>query len=206
MTMAALRVFGVETRWLDRESISVSGRQTYQFRPDVTVEGDWSNAAFFLALGVPVTGLDPDSLQGDRVCAEYFAALRRCAAALDISDCPDLGPVLFAFAAAHRGGTFTGTRRLRMKESDRGAAMAEELRKFGVEVRVGENTVTVGGGLRAPTEALDGHNDHRIVMALAVLCTLTGGTITGAQAVRKSFPDFFERLRDLQIEMEMEIQ
>ena len=203
MTMAALRSFGVETRWLDRETIAVPGQQCYAWRSDVRVEGDWSNAAFFLALGVPVTGLDPDSLQGDRVCAQYFDALRRGAAALDISDCPDLGPVLFAFAAAHRGGSFTGTRRLRMKESDRGWAMYEELRKFGVDMRVEENTITVGHGLHAPAEMLDGHNDHRIVMALAVLCTLTGGTITGAEAVSKSFPDFFERLSDLKIEMEI---
>lgn len=204
MTMAALRDFGVETRWLDRETIAVPGRQAYAFRSDVTVEGDWSNAAPFLALGVPVTGLDPHSLQGDRVCAAYFDALRRGAAMLDLSDCPDLGPVLFAFAAAHRGGTFTGTRRLRMKESDRGWAMYEELQKFGVPVRVGENEITVGCVLRAPSELLSGHNDHRIVMALAVLCTRTGGTIAGAEAVRKSFPDFFERLKDLRIEMEIE--
>ena len=203
MTMAALRAFGVETVWLDRETIAVPGRQCYAFRSEVTVEGDWSNAAFFLALGVPVTGLDPESLQGDRVCEAYFDALRQSPATLDISDCPDLGPVLLAFAAAHAGGTFTGTRRLRIKESDRGAAMAEELAKFGVSVRLEENRITVSGGLRAPTETLDGHNDHRIVMALAVLCTLTGGTIAGAEAVKKSFPDFFERLQDCKIEMEI---
>ena len=202
MTMAALRAFGVETAWLDRETIAVPGRQCYAFRSDVTVEGDWSNAAFFLALGVPVTGLDADSLQGDRVCTEFFEALRRGPAELDIADCPDLGPVLFAFAAAHRGGVFTGTRRLRMKESDRGWAMAEELAKFGVCVEVQENRIAVSGGLRAPAETLSGHNDHRIVMALSVLCARTGGTIEGAEAVRKSFPDFFERLRDCKIEME----
>ena len=203
MTMAALGAFGVETRWLDRETIAVPGRQCYEFRSDVTVEGDWSNAAFFLALGLDVTGLDPESLQGDRVCAAHFAALRRGPAAIDIADCPDLGPVLFAFAAAHRGGVFTGTRRLRMKESDRGAAMAEELRKFGATVDVEENRVTVSGGIKAPTETLSGHNDHRVVMALAVLCTLTGGTIAGAEAVKKSFPDFFEQLKNCGIEMEI---
>ncbi len=203
MTMAALRLYGVETRWLDRETIAVPGRQVSAFRPEVTVEGDWSNAAFFLALGAEVTGLDPDSLQGDRVCAAYFDALRQGPATLDISDCPDLGPVLMAFAAMHRGGTFTGTRRLRMKESDRGWAMYEELEKFGVPVTVGENEISVGCGLRAPSEPLSGHNDHRIVMALAVLCARVGGTIEGAEAVSKSFPDFFERLKDLGIEMEI---
>lgn len=194
MTMAAQRLYGVETRWLDRETIAVPGRQVYAFRPDVTVEGDWSNAAPFLALGVPVTGLDPDSLQGDRVCVKYFEALRQGAATLDLSDCPDLGPVLMAYAAMHRGGTFIGTRRLRMKESDRGWAMYAELQKFGVPVCVEENAITVGCGLHAPSEALEGHNDHRIVMALSVLCAQIGGTIRGAEAVRKSFPDYFEKL------------
>ena len=203
MTMDALLAFGVETRWLDRETIAVPGRQCCAYRADVTVEGDWSNAAPFLALDVPVTGLRSDSLQGDRVCVDYLEALRRGPATLDISNCPDLGPVLFAFAAAHHGGSFTGTRRLRMKESDRGAAMAEELEKFGAAVAVEENRITVSGGVRPPTETLDGHNDHRIVMALSVLCTLTGGTIAGAEAVRKSFPDYFERLKDLRIEMEI---
>jgi 3-phosphoshikimate 1-carboxyvinyltransferase len=204
MTMAALRAFGVETSWLDRVTIAVPGRQVYAWRSAVTVEGDWSNAAFFLALGLDVTGLDPESLQGDRVCTEYFAALRRGPAELDIADCPDLGPVLMAYAAAHRGGVFTGTRRLRMKESDRGWAMAEELAKFGIRVDVEENRIAVSGGLHAPTETLDGHNDHRIVMSLAVLCTRTGGTIAGAEAVKKSFPDFFERLQDCKIEMEIQ--
>ena len=199
MTMAALRAYGVETHWLDRETIAVPGRQCFQFRSDVTVEGDWSNAAPFLALGVPVTGLNPDSLQGDRVCAAYFDALRHGPAALDISDCPDLGPLLFAFAAMHHGGTFTGTRRLRMKESDRAWAMYEELQKFGVELRVEENAVTVGHGVHAPAQDLDGHGDHRVVMALSVLCTQTGGTIRGAETVGKSFPDFFERLGALGI-------
>ena len=204
MTMDALRAFGVETRWADRETLAVPGRQCYQYRAGVTVEGDWSNAAPFLALGVPVTGLDPDSRQGDRVSAAYFAALRQGRATLDISDCPDLSPVLMAYAALRSGVTLTGTRRLRMKESDRGAAMAEELEKCGVAVSVGYNEITVSGGARTPTAALCGHNDHRVVMALAVLWARTGGTITGAEAVGKSFPDFFERLRALGIRMEAE--
>ena len=104
--------------------------------------------------------------------------------------------MLFAYAALHRGGVFTGTRRLRIKESDRGAAMRAEMKKFGVDMTVEENRITVGTGLRPPAEPLEGHNDHRIVMALSILCTRTGGVIRGAEAVRKSFPDFFDRLRD----------
>ena len=204
LTMDALRTFGVQTRWLDRETIAVPGRQCCAYRSDVTVEGDWSNAAPFLAMGVGVTGLNAASLQGDRVCAEYFDALRQGPATLDIADCPDLGPVLFAFAASHRGGSFTGTRRLRWKESDRGWAMQEELEKFGVEVRIGDDTITVGHGLHAPTESLNGHGDHRVVMALAVLCARTGGTIAGAEAVRKSFPDFFDKLQSVGVKLKEE--
>jgi 3-phosphoshikimate 1-carboxyvinyltransferase len=73
--------------------------------------------------------------------------------------------------------------------------MAEELAKFGVELRFGADEIAVSGGARAPTETLSGHGDHRVVMALSVLCAKTGGTITGAEAVNKSFPDFFEKLR-----------
>ena len=74
--------------------------------------------------------------------------------------------------------------------------MKEELAKFGVPVDVRENSIEVGSGLRAPAENLYGHNDHRIVMALALLASQTGGRIEGAEAVRKSFPNFFERFTE----------
>ena len=202
MTVAALGSFGVTVQWRDGLTLEIPGGQHY--RPGAAeAEGDWSNAAFFLAVGVPVTGLDRASLQGDRVCSDCFAALDAGMAELDLSGCPDLGPLLMAYAAERSGAVFTGTRRLRLKESDRGAAMAQELEKFGVSVHVGENGITVSGGARTPTETLCGHNDHRIVMALSVLCARTGGTITGAEAVRKSFPDFFERMKGLGISMEI---
>jgi 3-phosphoshikimate 1-carboxyvinyltransferase len=121
---------------------------------------------------------------------------------IHIGDCPDLGPVLFAIAAAKNGGVFTGTRRLKIKESDRAAAMAEELKKFGASVSVYEDTVVIyPAEFHAPSEVLCGHNDHRIVMALSVLLTLTGGEIEGAEAVSKSYPAFFENLEALGIEV-----
>ena len=170
------------------------------------MEGDWSNAAFLLALGggVRVSGLRPDSLQGDRVCREMLRRLEHPGAVLDLSACPDLGPVLFAAAAQRCGAVFTGTRRLRIKESDRAAAMAQELAKFGAQVTVEEDRVTVlPRPLHAPNEALEGHNDHRIVMAMAVLCASLGGTIRGAEAVNKSYPDFFRTLRALGLRMDV---
>jgi len=167
-----------------------------------TVEGDWSNAAFFEALRqdgneIRITGLREDSLQGDKICREYFRGIREGNARVDVTDCPDLAPVLMAFAAMRGGARLEGTRRLRFKESDRGQVMAEELAKFGVDVRIEENTIEVGGGMKAPAETLQGHNDHRIVMALAVMCSRTGGVIEGAEAVRKSWPGFWDAMRAL---------
>lgn len=204
LTLQALAGFGVKAQWCDRSSLFIAGRQQY-LPGDFTVEGDYSGAAFFGALNalgsdITVTGLDPDSLQGDKVYGAYLQQLCTGTPTLDLSHCPDLAPVLFAVAAAKQGAVFTGTGRLKLKESDRAAAMAQELSAFGAKVLVEENSVTVlPEAFHGPDRVLSGHNDHRIVMALAVLLTLTGGEIAGAQAVSKSFPDFFEALAGLGI-------
>ena len=206
MTMQALSSCGVETAWADDQTLLIPGGQSY-LPVRAQVEGDHSNAAFFDALNllggqVLVSGLDAQSRQGDRVYKECFERLRLGPAHIDMADCPDLGPILLALAAALHGGAFTGTRRLRLKESDRGVAMGEELHKFGAELEIGENSITVSAGLlHPPSEILCGHNDHRVVMALSVLCSRFGGRIAGAEAVRKSLPDFFDRLRALQVEV-----
>ena len=208
MTLSAIDRFGII---IDRDGdiYSIKGSQSYH-PADVTVEGDWSNAAFFEALNlaggqVDIQGLDEDSLQGDRVYKILFEKIKQNNEVIDISDCPDLGPILFAAAAMRGGARFSGTRRLRLKESDRAAAMRDELAKFGIKVTVEDNSVIVGGGLSSPREPLNGHGDHRIVMSLAVLLTLTGGTIEGAQAVSKSFPDFFDKLRGLGVDVSYEL-
>ena len=160
------------------------------------------NSAGIPAGCVTVTGLRTESLQGDRVYQEYFRLLRSGPAELDVTDCPDLAPVLFAVAALCHGAGFTGVRRLRFKESDRGAVMAQEMAKFGIHLEMREDRIVVpAGNLSAPGEPLDSHNDHRIAMALSVLCTRTGGEIRCAEAVRKSFPDYWERLRSLGIDI-----
>ena len=208
MTLRALRESGIRADRPDALTLRIPGGQACRPR-EAAVEGGWSNAAFFLALNclggdVRLTGLRADSLQGDRACLPYFGRLCRGFAELDVSDCPDLAPVLFAVAAARGGGRFTGTRRLRHKESDRGTAMAEELAKFGAAVRIGENEITVlPDGFHAPRERLSSHGDHRVAMALAVLCAGTGGEIGGAEAVRKSLPDFWERLSTLGIRIRL---
>lgn len=210
ITVAAQRRFGVAVERTGENGFFIRGGQSY--RPaDVTVEGDWSQAAFFYALEadggagtVTVTGLDPDSLQGDRVCVGLLRQIRRGYTEADLSDCPDLAPVLFAAAAASgHGARFSGTRRLAIKESRRADVMAEELRKFGADVRVDENSVTVAPGeLCAPQVPLCGHNDHRVVMALSVLAARTGGVIEGAEAVKKSYPGFFDDLASLGLEVQ----
>ncbi len=203
MTLQALREFGVEIEFSNNCFVIPNN---CKIKPaEVTVEGDYSNAAFFEALsllhgGVAVTGLNESSLQGDKIYREYFQKIKGGNSILDITDCPDLGPVLMAVAAAMGGAEFCGTARLKIKESDRGAAMAEELKKFCINTEIGENTIKVSGNLHIPNAKLCGHNDHRIVMSLAVLCTLTGGIIEGSEAVDKSFPDFFEKLSELGIE------
>ncbi len=206
ITLDALRQFGVTVTETGENRFFIPGDQSYQAR-DVSVEGDWSNAAALLAFGqtgsgVTVTGLNEGSLQGDRVCAGLLRRLDGPQPEMDLADCPDLGPVLFAAAAMKHGAVFTGTRRLRIKESDRASAMAEELGKFGVRCEVEENRVTVyPGTLRRPEVPLSAHNDHRIVMALTLLCSRTGGVIEGAEAIRKSYPDYFPTLRALGLEV-----
>ncbi len=207
LTLSALREFGIRAEWEDDHTLFIPGEQKF-VACDVRVEGDYSGAAFPEALSlfggeVTVDGLNANSIQGDRVYKKYYEMLSSGVPTVHIGDCPDLGPILFAVAAAKFGGIFDGTRRLKIKESDRAAAMAEELKKFGVSVRVYEDTVVIyPTEFHAPSEALDGHNDHRIVMALAVLLTVTGGEIRGAEAVTKSYPEFFEHLMSLGIEVE----
>lgn len=209
ITLAVMSLFGVRVDRISETEFKIEGGQSYK-PADAFVEVDWSNSAFYMALNeiggsVEVGNLNPDSLQGDKVCTRLFKELDNESPLIDISDCPDLGPILFAVAAAKHGAVFDGTRRLGIKESDRADAMAQELAKFGIKVRVDENSVTVfDGELKKPDEILNGHNDHRIVMALSILLSLTGGTIDGAQAVAKSQPDFFARLQQLGMEVSYE--
>ena len=101
---------------------------------------------------------------------------------------------------------FIGTRRLVIKESDRCAAMKAELEKMGAVVEIFENSVKIKGGkLHKPNSPLKSHNDHRIVMSLAVLCTALGGEIEGAEAIKKSYPEFFDVLSSIGGKMEISI-
>ena len=207
LTLSALASFGADVRFVDDYTVRIAPTPLHAFSG--RIEGDYSNAAFFdafncLGSAVTVENLRKDSLQGDRVYREYFAALSGGTPTLDISDCPDLGPVLFALAALKNGAVFTGTDRLRAKESDRGAAMHEELVRLGGGLIFGDNTITVPKQeLRYRGKRLSGHNDHRIVMAMAVVLSQIGGEIEGVEAVRKSYPRFFEDIKKLGARVEL---
>ena len=207
LTVSALRSFGAEVAFTDPYTVSVKPSRLHAFSG--RVEGDYSNAAFldaFNVLGgdVSVGNLNPHSLQGDRVYADYFARIKAGTPTLDVSDCPDLAPILIALAALKNGATLTGTDRLKTKESDRGAAMHEELTKLGGGLIFGDHEIIVPKQtLCYKGKELDGHNDHRIVMALSVVLTQTGGSLRGAEAVRKSYPGFFGDIIRLGAEIEL---
>lgn len=200
MTIKVLKDFGADIKETEKNFFEINGKG--RLSPgEFTVEGDWSNAAFLIALSrlvgtISVSGLNENSVQGDRFCTAAFDALDGENAEIDLKDCPDLAPILFSYAAYKNGGKFTNTRRLRVKESDRANVMAEELKKFGANVKVYENSVEIKKTqLKPPIVPLYGHNDHRIVMALSVLAAVFGAEIDGAEAVNKSYPDFFRDIK-----------
>ena len=198
MTLRAMKDFGVEVK-----DFHVTGGQKYRSPGRVSVEGDWSNAAFFLAakaLGssLDVFGLDTDSPQGDRAVSEILTQLDAGMPTISARDIPDLVPVLAVTAAEKHGAVFTDIRRLRLKESDRVASTIAMIHNLGGKAEADENTLTVWGtGLTGGT--VDAVNDHRIAMAAAVGATVCREdvTIIGAQCVSKSYPQFWAEYRRL---------
>lgn len=195
LTQEVLAIFGITSK-----GYSVSG--TLQSPGSVDVEGDWSNAAFFLAanhLGSNVTleNLNMDSVQGDRDVTTVLQQLKN-RPIISAADIPDLVPILSVAAAATEGAVFSNIRRLRMKESDRVQTVANMLQNLGGKVMVEENTLTV-----EPTQftscIIDAAGDHRIAMAAAIASTVSSGpvTILGAESVAKSYPRFWNDFRKL---------
>ena len=227
MTRAAQAAFGVTSHWLDDTTLCIPGGQQYHPR-DYIVEGDYSQAAFLAVLGavkggITLTGLAAETLQGD---AAILDILRRCGAKftrteaglvfeqaplhgvdIDLADCPDLGPVLMVLGLLCEGTTvIRNAERLRIKESDRIAAMEAELRACGGVLSSEGSTITVQGckpQLHAPEAPLSGHNDHRVVMSLTVLALAADIplAINEAEAVQKSWPHFFDALKPLGVEV-----
>lgn len=201
MTLDALARFGVAARWDGEQALLVPGAQQYR-SAHVDVEGDWSQAAFWYAaaaLGSEVTvcGMNQASSQGDRVVAEQFKQLTAVGdLELDVSQCPDLVPALAAMAAVRKGTTrITNAARLRIKESDRLAAVTDVLNRLGAEVtECSDGLVIVGRNSLAGGVGVDSCNDHRIAMMAAVAATRCERPVVvmGAQCVAKSYPAFWD--------------
>lgn len=195
LTKAAISLFGGDPEHPGEQKLHSPGT--------VSVEGDWSNGAFFLAaneLGshLNLHGLDMDSPQGDRAILEILPLLRGGTPRISAADIPDLVPILSVAAACNHGAVFTNIRRLRMKESDRVASVIAMLESLGGRAEADENTMTVFPS-RLTGGTVDSCNDHRIAMSAAIAATVCTGSVTilGAQCVSKSYPSFWEEYRRL---------
>lgn len=221
MTLQVMDAFGVQAAFLDGLTLRVPGNQLFTApAAPFLVEGDDSQAAFFLTLDailgdVLVAGLSLRSIQGDRVMGEILA---RCGHVpgqpprplapfvADLGDCPDLGPILMTLGLFCQGESrLLNAGRLRLKESDRGTAMAQELSKLGGQASLAGDEIRIRQSRLRPGPALSSHGDHRIAMALAVaaLGARIPADIQGAEAVEKSYPDFWKDLAHLGARVEL---
>jgi 3-phosphoshikimate 1-carboxyvinyltransferase len=223
LTLSVMRAFGMnvpEVTADDRFIFHTSNKV-----PDGTiryaVEGDWSGAAFLIVAGalagdISIAGLQQDSVQGDRAILDALKAaggqfswsngcleVKRSALRafqFDATECPDLFPPLAALAALANGvSEIRGVSRLAHKESDRGVTLRDEFGKLGINIHLDGDLMRIEGG-NVHGAPVHSRHDHRIAMALAVagLRAVSGVTeIAEAEAIRKSYPDFFEDIRRL---------
>lgn len=219
MTLDTLRSFSINIEET-QSGYKIKGPQKYIEPDSPRVQGDWSNAAFFLCAGAlggetDITELSPDSRQSDRAvvsilkdfgadvkCGDMISVRGNglCGIKIDISQCPDLFPTLAATACAALGDTiFTNAARLRIKESDRIEAVEKMINSLGGSAESTEDSLTVHGTGTLPGGEVNSFNDHRIVMAAAVAACICEKTVIihDAQAVNKSYPNFFEDYRKL---------
>ena len=221
MTLDALKQFGIRVDETG-SGFFIPGGQEFRSPGRMTVEGDWSGAAFWLTAGaLSVKGvscgpLRQDSAQGDRAVAELlqrFGAavdireksvfVRRgelCGMDIDLSQIPDLAPILAVAAAFARGRSMLHPiARLRLKESDRVSAILQLLHSLGVSAEAGDDRLVVEGRGAVTGGTVDGFRDHRIVLAASIAAAWAEGPVTvlGAEAVSKSYPGFFEQFAAL---------
>jgi len=183
------------------------------------VEGDWSSASYFLALGavsegVEIDNMNPESLQSDKVMLVFLSQMgaeaaispnkisvrgsRLKALRADLSNCIDLLPTMAVLAAVAEGTSeLAGIGRARIKESNRVDAVREGLERMGVEVAEEKDRIIITGS-NLKSAVIDSHDDHRIAMAFSILGTRVGNTvINGAECVKKTFPEFWDILRSI---------
>ncbi len=224
LTLAVMRSFGMNVPEVTSDDRFVFGKRTEPVTGIIryAVEGDWSGAAFLIVAGalagdISITGLQSDSVQGDRAVLDALASaggtfvfvdgvleVKRSelsAFEFDATECPDLFPPLAAMAALAKGVTvIKGVSRLAHKESDRGLTLQEEFGKMGVSIRLEGDLMYIDGGGPIQGAQVHSRHDHRIAMALAVAGLRAGSGVTeieDAEAIRKSYPDFFEDIRML---------
>ena len=221
MTEEVLRLGGVRTEKTG-EGYRIPGGQRCRFAPELSVEGDYSNAAFFLCAGalsergIRVTGLDPRSRQGDRAIVPLLEEMGAQVASdgssvtvkrdalhgitIDASPIPDLIPVLSVVAAAASGETrVIHAQRLRLKESDRLHSTTQMLRALGAEAEELPDGLVIRGGRTLAGGTVDACGDHRIAMSAAVAGGICRGAVTicGSECVQKSYPDFWTDFQQL---------
>ena len=208
ITLEVLRTFGADIK---EENNTFYINTNNLNGCDFTVEADWSNAAFPLCMGAEVTGLNPDSTQGDKAIIDVLenmgavitrngsnfradvSSLHGCR--IDASDIPDAVPVIAAIAATAEGETVIfNAERLRIKESDRIMTTASMIRSLGGDVTETDDGLIINGKPFLSGGETDSFNDHRIAMAAAVASLRCKGDviIRNAQAVSKSYPSFFD--------------
>ncbi len=220
LTIDALKAFSIEIRKTPY-GFFVPGNQKYTKANNISVQGDWSNAAFFLCSGalsgdVAVTELELDCSQSDKAIFDLLSQFGAKMSAdgsinakatynynplkIDVSPYPDLFPVLAVTACGAKGDTsLFNASRLRIKESDRIESTAQLIRSLGGNVTVGDDYMIIHGTGSLKGGTVDSFNDHRIVMAAAVAACICNSTVTikDAQAVNKSYPNFFKDYNSL---------
>lgn len=217
LTLQLMAHFGVQVEEKNFETFHFGKKQAYN-PCDYTVEGDWSGAAFLLVAAAvagkaEVQHLNTSSAQSDKAILE---ALEKAGAQMmsgvftvniekgglnafeiDATDCPDLFPPLVALAANCNGTTkIKGVSRLAHKESDRGLTLQEEFGKMGIKIDLEGDIMLVHGGTGIKSAHVHSHNDHRIAMACAVAALTADGPviIDNAEAINKSYPEFYDHL------------
>lgn len=197
LTEATLRDAGIDFDTPRLGVWKIKGSQRYRMSGGRSVEGDWSQASFFLSMdGVEVDGLNEKSLQGDRAVRDLLDA-----SVVDAGPVPDLVPALAAHAACRAGTTrFVNCGRLRLKESDRLVSTAEMINAVGGEAHIDDDSLVVNGGKDMRGGVVRTYGDHRIAMSAAVLACATSGAVTvdDATVVAKSYPEFWHDFDSLE--------
>ncbi len=222
ITLKTLRDFGVQVS--EKDSTFTLPAQKYTSPGEAEVEGDWSNAAFFLVAGafsedgITVGRVNMDSPQGDRAIVKILSdfgagvtvdghevAVKRAKLTapetpVDASDIPDLIPIVSVLAAVSEGTTvIENCGRLRLKESDRLVTIRDTLNALGGDVKIAGDSLVINGVEKLTGGTVSSCNDHRIAMAAAIAATVSDGdvTIVQSEAVAKSYPMFFEDMNSL---------